>query len=102
MTKIIKGELEAMRRESMARRIKHPRWPSHRPALYHPNGAVEVFETMPIGKARGVKGYCKYCYTTHRDWWAMDPRETIHDDPGDGLMLCGKCEHTSLQSMIEV
>lgn len=88
-----KQEIEQMQRESRARRMANPSWPSHKPALYEPGGRVTVFETMPVGKAK-LRGYCKYCYTTHTDWWEMDSREAIDGEP---MLLCGKCEHTSLQ-----
>jgi hypothetical protein len=89
-----KEKIETMQRESAERRIAHPNWPSHKPTLYKPDGRVIIFETMPIGKAKH-RGYCKYCYTTHRDWWTMDPRESLD---GDQMLLCGRCEHTSLKS----
>jgi hypothetical protein len=97
-------DFDDMRRESAARRVKHPTWPSHKPSLHEPNGRVTVFETMPVGKAKSHKGYCKYCYRTHRNWWLMDERENYlaaPDDTPDRLLLCGHCEHTSTASMTE-
>lgn len=93
---LTKSELETMKIESDARREAHPDWPSHKPALYEPNGRVTVYETMPIGRAI-IKGYCKYCYTTHSNWWEMDPRENYD---GDALLLCGNCEHTCARTSV--
>ena len=91
-------EIEKMRLESVARRKAHPEWPSHKPSVTFPGGGTLISENMPIGKAK-VRGYCKYCYTTHANWWAMDSRES--DPERDGpLLLCGHCEHTSLQQFI--
>jgi hypothetical protein len=97
---ITKEEIEQMALESELRRQTHPGWPSHKSIIYEPGLGPRIFcETWPIGRAKKVRGYCKYCYTTHRDWWAMDPRES--DPERDGpLLLCGNCEHTSLQKFI--
>jgi hypothetical protein len=91
-------QIEQMQRESVARRKAHPDWPSHKITARFPHlpGVHVVCETMPVGKA-AVRGYCKYCYTTHWNWWAMDPRES---DPDDALLLCGNCEHNSLQNWL--
>jgi len=88
------NELKAASRK---RRLEHPDWPSHRPTLYEPGGRVTVYETMPIGRARGLRAYCKYCYTTHRDWWEMDQRDynVVGDTGSLEIVLCGRCEHTS-------
>jgi len=94
---LTKENFDQMRSESIARRKAHPKWPSHRPTFTDWNGVTTVSETMPIGKAKGVEGYCKYCYRTHRSWWAMDPRESFE---GSTLLLCGHCEHTSLERYI--
>jgi hypothetical protein len=93
---ITKNEIEQMQRDS---RTQHPDWPSHKPTTYFPDGKVIVYENMPVSKATGVTGYCKYCYTKHENWWAMDPRESNPDRDGP-LLLCGECEHTSLQRFI--
>jgi hypothetical protein len=102
-----KDEIEQLKRESLARRVAHPNWPSHRVTFTQPHGNItRITETMPIGKALG-KGYCKYCYTTHGNWWAMDPREAIDvgDDISEGgkspMLLCGRCEYTSLECFID-
>jgi hypothetical protein len=84
-----------MRTESLERRRNHPKWPSHKTTFEPPHGRTQVFEIMPIGKAKH-RGYCKYCYATHSNWWAMDPREASID--GDPMLLCGRCEYTSLKS----
>ena len=102
------------------------RIPTHRPYLKEPHtGRTIVFETVPAGRARGVRGYCKYCYRTHSQWWAMPsaavqlkqcnperygslPDAEIEacygaKDP-DGVpsreLLCGWCEHVSLECFI--
>jgi DNA-directed RNA polymerase subunit M/transcription elongation factor TFIIS len=91
---ISKDEIEQMKQESAARRKAHSDWPSHKVFLHHPNGGMEVVvETMPIGKAKKVRGYCKFCYTTHSNWWALDPRES--DDADEPFFLCGRCEGVS-------
>lgn len=92
--------LEILKRESAARRILHPDWPSHRPTttLYEPYKRTIVSETMPIGKAE-IFGYCKYCHVSHRDWWRMNWRDYYVEKDGDiDMFLCGRCEHTSEHS----
>ena len=89
----INDEIERMKRESAERRRAHPNWPSHKSTLYMPHdGGTFITETMPIGKAKH-RGYCKYCYQTHSNWWRMDPREALDGEP---MLLCGECEYTSL------
>lgn len=75
---------------------KRKRTPSHYaiqcvPPLYIPERIGECF---PSGKAK-VRGYCKYCYKTHRDWWQMK-----FEDYEEDVLLCGKCEHTSLAEFV--
>ena len=59
--------------------------------LREPGGRITVFEEKPAGREPGTF-YCKYCYTTHRNWWRM-PASAYGDEP---IILCGRCEHTSL------
>ena len=71
-----------------------PGVPSHRTTLSHHVPGVGyvrrvVVEVFPVKKLK-VQGYCKYCYTTHRDWWKL-PRDQ-YDEPA---VLCGRCEHCS-------
>jgi hypothetical protein len=87
--------LETLRRESEARRLMHPDWPSHpAPTIYEPRRGERKLgpATMPIGKLDGARGYCKYCYTEHRNWWLMDQRD--YGTKGLTIVLCGKCEYT--------
>lgn len=94
---LTKEDVEQMKRESGERRKAHPGWPSHKPTMFHPGGRVEVHETMPTGKIKH-HGACKYCHSAHDNWWAMDPRENMDGEP---LLLCGRCEHTSLKGFTE-
>lgn len=78
--------------------------PSHRLVMHVPHvGPQLVSEVFPTGRARGFRGYCKYCYRTHRQWWLMpedeyphNKRLAIEDQRG---MLCGYCEHVSLAGL---
>jgi hypothetical protein len=75
--------------------------PSHRPTISFPHrrGTFVICDVKPVGKARGVKGYCKYCYRTHRSWWLMPKEEYPAPGYGDAdtrAFLCGYCEHVSL------
>jgi hypothetical protein len=92
---------EELMKESRERRAAHPGWPSHRPTFTPPGGPTQVLEEMPIGRlAGGRRGYCKYCYQTHQNWWLMDPRAfALGDEPElaagqDAVLLCGECEYT--------
>ena len=68
---------------------------SHRQFLHKPDGtSVLICELFPIERLN-ERFYCKYCYTTHSDWHLMDRSEYIRGDEGR-IVLCGKCEHTSL------
>jgi len=70
--------------------------PTHRCELVEPGGRrTVVSECVPVKKL-GITGYCKYCYTTHRDWWQMKQEDYGRDD----IVLCGKCEHTSMRGHI--
>lgn len=70
------------------------RTPSHKTIMYPPRSPpIVVCETFPFGRHNGT-GYCKYCYTTHSDWWQMR-----HEDYGADVVLCGKCEHTSQKEL---
>lgn len=90
--------LKQCQKESAERRKAHPDWPSHKPTLYEPNGHITVYESVPTEKIRH-RGYCKYCYQTHTNWWMMDQRD--YDVDGIAVILCGECEHTSAQSNTE-
>ena len=69
------------------------RIPTHRVEMYVPGeGTVVISETYPVGKSK-IRGYCKYCYTTHRNWWKMRPEDYDTED----ALLCGNCEHCSLK-----
>jgi hypothetical protein len=48
--------------------------PYHVSTLHLPSGQTQEIRTYPIAKAKG-RFYCKYCYTTHRDWWQMDSKD---------------------------
>lgn len=71
--------------------------PTHKITISRPPDYVPrvVSEVVPTGKAK-CRGYCKYCYTTHRDWWQMPSDECF----GKDVVLCGKCEHASLKEAI--
>lgn len=76
------------------------REPSHRSELILPDGrCVLLSETYPIAKFR-TRLYCKYCYTTHADWHLM-AKEDYGKDNRNTIILCGKCEHTSMVMLIE-
>lgn len=66
--------------------------PTHRCEMHFPNGNVKVFEAFPTEKLR-IKKYCKYCYTTHRNWWQMKTEDYGRAD----IVLCGECEYTSIK-----
>jgi hypothetical protein len=71
--------------------------PYHCAVMYHPGGKVEeIGKTYPTRKIKG-KFYCKYCYSTHHNWWQMDPK----DYSGEDVILCGKCTHTSKKEFAE-
>jgi hypothetical protein len=74
----------------MTERARHP---THKMTLYERGGRITVFEQSPIGREPGTF-YCKYCYTTHRNWWRMP------DEPP--VILCGRCEYTSLIEFAQV
>lgn len=101
--------------------------PSHRPTMTIPHeGTHVVCEVKPTSRAKGVRGYCKYCYRTHQQWWLMpsaaeqlrklDTSPAISalsdaelnerfgdrtpDDQPTRALLCGYCEHTSLECFI--
>lgn len=90
-----------------------------------PHGPTLVDKVVPVGRVKGLRGYCKYCYRTHRQWWLMpspsaqlracDPDkfekysdEELNDRYGDidpdgkptRALLCGYCEHSSLECFI--
>jgi DNA-directed RNA polymerase subunit M/transcription elongation factor TFIIS len=91
--KITKETLEQLRQENLARRAAHPGWPTHKTTIHYPHGRTElVSETVPIKKIKH-KGYCKYCYQTHGNWWLMDQRD--YEVEGLTIILCGECEYTS-------
>jgi hypothetical protein len=56
--------------------------------LREPTGKETCFDSYPTHKLK-IKGYCKYCYTTHKDWWQMDRSDYDAD-----VVLCGKCGYT--------
>jgi hypothetical protein len=74
--------------------------PVHRCTLYLPGGkAVWVGETRPLGKLTRFNAYCKYCFRQHASWWLMDWQDYFDEPPTDDrMLLCGRCEHTSLES----
>jgi hypothetical protein len=67
------------------------REPAHRPYVQYPDGRREYVVTYPVGELH-TRLYCKYCYTTHTDWYLM-PKDQYGDN---AVVLCGKCEYTSL------
>ncbi len=70
--------------------------PSHRPTLTLPWGRPQVIgECFPKGRSKR-RGYCKYCYSTHREWWHM----RRDDYGGEDVLLCGRCEHTTLSEFV--
>jgi hypothetical protein len=72
-------------------------WPTHRTEMHVPDGQrILVSEEFPIKRLR-EKHYCKYCYSTHRQWFLMDRKRYVGDDLDGRVLLCGKCEHTSLK-----
>ena len=72
--------------------------PSHKPTIHLPDGSVRVIvENQPISECK-ESFRCKYCYTIHDDWWNMDPVEYGED----GVILCGKCEHTSMKEFASI
>ena len=96
-----------VQQESRERRLAHPDWPAHHPAIYFPGGGAKIYESMPVGRLRAARGYCKYCHQTHRNWWMMDQRDYTLADPEiesgqDAIILCGECEHTSRASFANV
>jgi hypothetical protein len=76
---------------------KSVRTPTHRCLFYDPRigRTVVVSVTLPTGRLE-LRGYCKYCYSTHRDWWQMRPE----DYGGEDVVLCGRCEHTTLKEFV--
>src|SRR5262245_28277518 len=69
------------------------RRPSHREYLIAPGGHIERFlEHHPVCRARIGRFPCKYCHTEHRNWWLMSPA----DYDGHIVILCGRCEYTTL------
>jgi hypothetical protein len=68
-------------------------------------GTFVICDVKPVGKAKGVKGYCKYCYRTHRSWWLMPKEEYPAPEYGDAdtrAFLCGYCEHVSLSCYMNI
>jgi hypothetical protein len=84
------------------------RRPTHRTVMYLPNGPpVVVCDIEPTSLARGVRGYCKYCYRTHKSWWLMPAEEypvviETGDDDDTRALLCGYCEHVSLAVFMDL
>jgi hypothetical protein len=98
--------------------------PTHRATLIVPHEGTYVSEVRPVGRAKGVRGYCKYCYRTHSQWWLMPTAaeqlrrldsvlgalsdtelndrfgDRDPDDKPTRALLCGYCEHTSLECFI--
>lgn len=68
--------------------------PCHTSTLHEPCGRVTHFVSRPTGRFKG-RGYCKYCYRTHGQWWQMN--EAAY---GAGVVLCGYCEYTSLKEIV--
>jgi hypothetical protein len=66
--------------------------------LYLPreDKTLTIAECLPIKRLR-FEGWCKYCHTTHRDWWQMKEADYGRAD----IVLCGKCEHTSIRDDAE-
>ena len=92
-------DFDELRRRNIARREAHPGWPTHTSILYLPHQPPQIMSfCVPVRKAR-KRAYCKYCYTTHANWWLMDRDDYfIPNDPDDAgleMFLCGDCEHTS-------
>ena len=93
-----KRRIEELMRRNNARKAAHPGWPTHKVIMYPPRGRpVLVSECVPISKLDHTRGYCKYCYETHDNWWLMDQED--YDIDGLTIILCGNCEHTSAASI---
>jgi len=77
--------------------------PTHRMTLSIPHGETYVTEVKPTGRAKGFRGWCKYCYRTHGSWWLMPDGEypKIDGETDCRAMLCGYCEHVSLACFID-
>ena len=81
--------------------------PSHRATLTVPHGETYVVaDIRPTGRARGLRGSCKYCYRTHKSWWLMPPEEyefgAPENEPDKRALLCGYCEHVSMACFMDV
>jgi hypothetical protein len=38
--------------------------------------------------------WCKYCHSTHTNWWVMDQTQYLY--PSGTILLCGYCRYTSM------
>lgn len=86
--------IEQLRAESALRKLEHPGWPTHKMIMHLPHSESRIInETTPVGPLKNARGYCKYCYRTHKNWWLMDQRDYQIDHLT--IVLCGECEHTS-------
>lgn len=76
-----------------------PDWPAHIETAHLPDGSVHEIRTYPTHKIPGRSNrYCKYCYSSHPDWWQMNPQ----DYSGDDVILCGNCHYTSLKENTQI
>jgi hypothetical protein len=78
------------------------RTPTHRCTLHLAGGeAAWMGETKPLHKLKPFRGYCKYCCATRANWWLMRWQDYFDEPlPDDRMLLCGRCQHTSLESNV--
>jgi hypothetical protein len=92
------------RKKNILRKFEKPGWPTHKEYVIHPGKEPRLLsENVPIERNTGKTYYCKYCYTSHDNWWLMDNDD--YNIPGEPnpmtIMLCGECEHTSSEELLE-
>ena len=92
-----RAEMAAVvKRQNAERKADFPDWPTHHQEMIFRGKTVWTYEAVPVCRIERARGRCKYCYTTHRNWWLMDQRDYQCD--GETIILCGECEHTSIMS----
>lgn len=96
--------LEQQKLLNKIRKQRYPGWPTHKTYLHTPDGETHLlFETVPVKQLR-KRHYCKYCYTDHKNWWLMDPKD--YNSPNcpesSEAILCGNCEHVSMADTAEI
>lgn len=77
----------------------------HQSCTFHPDGSVEWHKpNWPVGRVKPRHRYdCKYCHTTHADWYQMDPADYSLGEPEPiDVILCGNCGHTSRKEFATV